>query len=154
MATYRKLPFGPTCDQLTSTLVELAREGALDIRESDYFGYRKKEFIARREPETERLGNDELKLLDEVIDFVCVNNTAKTISEYSHNRAWELAELGQVIPYSSAIHLFPTQASLEALEWGAAQAEKIEAQRSEEDPLGYVDFAAFRSRVLRAGNSR
>jgi hypothetical protein len=153
-STYRKLPFGPTCDQLVSALAELVREGAIEIRESDYFGYRKKEYIARRSPEADRLSRDELRLLDEVIDFVCVNNMEKTISEYSLNRAWELTEPGKVIPYSSAIHLFPTQASIEALEWGAAQADKIEAQRSKRNPLDYVDFAAFRSGVLRARASR
>src|ERR1700731_102233 len=45
-ATYRKRPMGPTCDQLLVTLNELARDGALKIRDVDYFGYLKKEYIA------------------------------------------------------------------------------------------------------------
>jgi hypothetical protein len=149
-ATYRKRPLGPTCDNLLATLRELANEGAIEIRESDYFGYRKKEYISRREAELQRLSDQELRLLNEVIDFVCANNTAKTISEYSHNRAWDLADFGAILPYSSVLHLFPTQVSTEALEWGTAQADDIEARRSKEDPLDYVDFAAFRSRVLQA----
>jgi hypothetical protein len=153
-ATYRKLPFGPTCDQLLSSLAELAAEGAIETRETPYFGYIKKEYLVRRSAEINRMNEDELKLLDEVIDFVCINNSARTISEYSHNRAWELAEPGQIIPYSSVIHLFPTQASKEALEWGAAQAGKIEDQRSQKDPVDYVDFAAFRSQILQARGSK
>jgi hypothetical protein len=58
-ATYRKLPFGPTCDQLNSTLAELVGEGAIEPRESQYFGYRKKEYISRRSPDIERMNVDE-----------------------------------------------------------------------------------------------
>ncbi len=149
-ATYRKRPLGPTCDQLLPTLRELGSEGAINIRESDYFGYRKKEYVALREPEMARLSGEEVELINEVIEFVCANNTAKTISEYSHNRAWEMVEFSQVIPYSSVLHLFPTQVSNEALEWGAGLAEEIADQRSKTNPMDYVDFTAFRSRVLQA----
>ena len=50
-AVYRKRPMGPTCDQLLSVLNELSRERALEIRNVDYFGYLKKEYIAVRQPD-------------------------------------------------------------------------------------------------------
>jgi hypothetical protein len=147
-STYRKRPLGPTCDQLLPVLRDLVREGAIEVRETDYFGYRKKEFIPLRTAETNRLSDAELSLLDEVIDFVCFNNTAKTISEFSHNRAWEIAQFGDVLPYSSVLLLFPGQVSIEAFEWGAEQAKTIEAERSNRNPVDYVPLAAFRKRVL------
>ncbi len=128
-STYRKRPLGPTCDQLLPMLRDLQRAGTIEVREVEYFGYRKKEFIAKEHPDLARLSNDEVALLDEVIEFVCNENTAKTISEYSHNAAWEIAAFGEELPYNSVYHIFPTQVSLEAFEWGAEQVADIEAYK-------------------------
>lgn len=149
-AIYRKRQFGPTCDALLPMLAELEKQGALSTRDVDYFGYLKKEFDPIERPDLERLSGTELSLLNDVVDFVCRNNTAKTISEFSHGIPWEIAEFGDVLPYYNALHLFPNQVSLETMEWAAGEVEAVEAERSQDDPLDYPDFAAFRSRVLQA----
>jgi hypothetical protein len=147
-ATYRKRALGPTCDQLLPTLRDLDKEGALATRNVDYFGFRKKEYIPLKKPETNRLNESELSLLNDVIEFVCRNNTAKTISDYSHNRAWDLAEFGEVLPYHSVFHLFPTQVSQEAMEWASGEVKQIEAERSHDKAVGGTAFRDFRNRVL------
>jgi hypothetical protein len=149
-STYRKRPFGPTCDNLLPALRELANEGEIEIRESDYFGYRKKEYIALRAPQVERLSDEALALLDDVIDFVCNNNTAKTISEYSHNRAWEIAEFGDVLPYHGVFLLFPTQVSQDAMEWASAEISRTGLGKSGHETVGNITFRDFRNRVLEA----
>lgn len=146
-ATYRKRPMGPTCDQLLSILSELSREKRLHIRDVEYFGYLKKEYIPLTEKAPDSLSKTERTLLDEVIEFVCVDNTAKTISEFSHNKAWEVAEFGEELPYTSVFHIFPTQVSDEAKSWALGEAKEIEATRSKSDPLGFITFAAFRKRL-------
>jgi Protein of unknown function (DUF4065) len=146
-ATYRKRPLGPTCDPLLPTLRELERNNEIRIDEVDYFGYRKKEFIALSKPDLVRFTHDELRLLDEVIEFVCAQNIAKTISEYSHNRAWEQAEFGDELKYSSAFLLFPAEVSPEALEWASGEGQIVDEARSQ-NKLASKDFAAFRSEVL------
>jgi hypothetical protein len=146
-ATYRKRALGPTCDQLLLTIRDLDKERALDVRDVDYFGFRKKEYVALRPPDIERLSESERSLLDEVIEFVCRNNTAKTISDYSHNRAWEMAEFGDVLPYHSVFHLFPTQVSQEAMDWASGEVRKI-AEGPRREALGGTPFRDFRSRVL------
>jgi Antitoxin SocA-like, Panacea domain len=145
---YRKRSFGPTNDQILVTLAELKRQGAIEIRDVDYFGYIKKEYIAVESPDTSRFSNIEKFLLDDVIEFVCFNHSAKTISEFSHNKAWELTKFGEVIPYNSVFHLFPTEVSLETMEWASAEVKKIEDQKSSGSPLGVVPFGDLRRRVL------
>ncbi len=149
-ATYRKSAFGPTCDQLLSTLADLVREKALEIKGVEYFGYYKTEYLAKKAPESERLNADELRLLDEMLDFVCRQNTAKTISDFSHNRAWEMAEYGDILPYHSVFHLFPTQVSQQAMEWASGEVAKLESEGSHDKALGGTAFRDFRSRVLEA----
>ncbi|WP_162913996.1 Panacea domain-containing protein [Taklimakanibacter lacteus] len=153
-STYRKRDIGPTNDQLLPTLREMKAAGEIDVREVDYFGYRKVEYVARAQPRTELFSKRELDLLDEVIDFVCARNTAKTISEFSHNRAWEMVEFGAEIPYNSVLLILPTQVSPEAIEWGASQVGAIEAERSKGDAMGGTDFGAIRRRVLERHGAR
>jgi antitoxin SocA-like protein len=147
-STYRKRPHGPTSDELLPTLRELEKTGAIQVREVDYFGYRKKEYVARELPEIERLSHTEISLLDDVVDFVCRNNSAKTISELSHNRAWEMADFGEVLPYHSAFHIFPTQVSLEVMDWARNEAGRLEAERGEKAPLGGRLLGNLREKIL------
>jgi Protein of unknown function (DUF4065) len=146
-ATYRKRPMGPTCDQLLRALSELVRDSSLRINDVEYFGYLKKEYIVADSNRVDSLTAADRALIDEIVEFVCVNNTAKTISEFSHNRAWEAAEFGDVLPYYSVFHIFPTQVSLEAWEWALGEADEIEAERSQSDPMGYDTLADFRTRL-------
>ncbi|MGP0057808.1 MAG: Panacea domain-containing protein [Beijerinckiaceae bacterium] len=147
-STYRKRPMGPTCDQLPGTLDELERTGELQIRDVDYFGFRKKEYIASAIEQGETLSKLQRELLNEVIEFVCVNNSAKTISEFSHNKAWEIAEFGAEIKYNSVFNLFPTQVSPDTWEWAAQEAQSVEAARSGNNPVATRTFGDFRKRVL------
>ena len=142
-AIYRKRQLGPTSDALLPTLRELERSNAIRVLEVDYFGFRKKEYEVRDPPDIGRLGASEVALIDDVIDFVCRQNTAKTISEFSHGIPWEVAEYGDVLPYHGAIHLFPNQVSLEALDWAADEVGAIDIQRSKQELRGLPGFLRF-----------
>jgi hypothetical protein len=149
-ATYRKRPFGPTCDTLVGCLRSLERRGAIRINEVDYFGYLKKEFELVIHPDLARFSELEIALVDEVIDFVCNENSAKTISDFSHNRAWESVEFGDVIQYNSVFSIFPTEISPEAIEWGKAEVQHLASARSSKASVARHDFGDFRGRVLQA----
>lgn len=149
-AKYRKRPFGPTCDQLLPALGEMSREKEIDIFEENYFGYCKKTYAAHKEPELNRFSKTEISLINEVIDFVCKNNTAKTISTFSHNLAWEMVDFGDELPYKSAYYILPAQVSPEAMEWASEEVERVESQRSKESSVVNVSFADFRSRISQA----
>jgi len=153
-STYRKRPLGPTSDALLPMLSEMESRGEIRIHEVDYFGFRKKEYEPLAEPDMALFSETERALIDEVIDFVCRNNTAKTISDFSHGRAWEIAEFGDELPYHGALHLFPNQVSLEALDWASGEMEAVEAERSKKDPVDYSLFSDLRKRVLQEGRAR
>lgn len=146
-ATYRKRPFGPTCEQLLDALSDLESASLLHISEVDYFGFRKKHFEPQAEPNLELFSEEQRHLLAEVIDFVCNANSAKTISDFSHNRAWEVAEFGEEIPYQSAFLIYPTQVSKEAFEWAASEAESVGDKKPDNTPMGSVTYRDFRKRL-------
>lgn len=114
----------------------------------DYHGFKKTQYRSLDGPEIERFNDDEIELLDEVIEFVCFQNSAKTISEFSHQRPWESVEFGDIIPYESAFMLLPSQVTPEAYERVEQGAAEIEKARSNADAMDFGTLAAFRSRVL------
>lgn len=125
---YMKQKFGPVARHLTVSVAELVAEGALRVEEQEYFGMYKKNYIPTKEYKANRLSEEEVELLREVSDFVR-GKSAKEISEISHNAVWEAAELGEVLPYFTALRLVPTEVNDSDREWAADSARKYAAQR-------------------------
>lgn len=146
-ATYRKRPNGPTSDQLLFTLRDMSRDGDILTKRVDYHGYWKVEYHPLTEEPREVLNQSELTLLDDVIDFVCRQNTAKSISDYSHKLPWEIADMGGEIPYRTAMLLFPLQPSPEAFEAAEDGMREVEVARSSGSPLGMRSLGDFRGRI-------
>ena len=137
-ATYKKRPHGPTTDALLPALRDLQREGIIHVGKSDYFGYIKTVFTLRVSLSSlPSLHEDEKDLIREIADFVANQNTAKTISELSHNLAWEMAEFGAELPYYSAFALFPTTVSEETIEWAKSKVDEIETSRARQSTVDY-----------------
>jgi len=101
--TYVKFQHGPVSEHIQDVVTELEEEGALATRETKYHGYRKKEYIALEDPDLFLFTGEEISIADDVIDDVCRENTAASISEFSHNHIWEAAEIGEEIPYEAAL---------------------------------------------------
>lgn len=147
-ATYRKRPNGPMADQLLFLLRDMERAGDIRVDAVSYHGFSKKEYHALVDEPKGVLNDEEIAMLDDVIDFVCRRNTAKSISDYSHALPWEMAEMGGEIPYHSAMLLFPMQPSPEAFEAAEQGMKEVEAARSQGRPVGMRSLGDFRGRVL------
>ena len=153
-AVYRKRPNGPASDQLLFQLRDMARAGDIEIRDVEYHGYIKKEYRALVAEPVGVLNDEEIALLDDVIDFVCRHNTAKSISDYSHSLPWEIAPMGGVMPYHTAMLLLPSQPSPEAFEIAERESDQLGRARSEESSVGMSKLSDFRGRILEAIGQR
>ena len=128
----------------------MERDGDIQIREVEYHGYIKKQYIVLSVESDSVLNSQEISLLDDIIDFVCMKNTAKSISDYSHSLPWEMANMGDEIPYRSAILLFPSQPSPEAFELAKQDFPAIAAARSTDNSVDLRLLGVFRGRLLEA----
>ena len=86
-------------------------------------------------------------LLDETIDFVCKNNTARSISELSHTRAWEVASMGEVMPYHSAMNIVPVEVEPSDVDWAIEEASKLANAKSRGAPVQRRSYREFRESV-------
>ncbi|TAJ39006.1 MAG: DUF4065 domain-containing protein [Reyranella sp.] len=127
--TYARQSHGPVAEHLQSCLRELIAEGDLDEKLVPYFGFSKYEYIARRPPNMSAFSDAEMKLVDEVADFVCLQNSARSISELSHTEAWECAAPGEELPYFAATQLLPADVEEDDRAWGAAEMATLAAQK-------------------------
>jgi hypothetical protein len=121
---YQKQQFGPVAKHLGWALRELESEGRIEIRERDYFGFKKFDYRSKQPPEPDRLAEDERQLLTDIVGFVC-GRSAREISELSHNAAWEVAEIGETLPYFTAYLLAPCEVTDEDLAWGMREARAL-----------------------------
>ncbi|WP_457653042.1 Panacea domain-containing protein [Rhodocaloribacter sp.] len=104
-----KQQFGPVPKHILSVLRELEKERAIAISDASgyhvYTGesYPHRQFFSLTRPTLEAFTGDEISIVDEVVDLVCNRHTAKSISEASHNIVWESAEIGEELPYFTAL---------------------------------------------------
>ncbi len=115
--TYVKQKFGPVSSRIEMVIDELRRNGLIEVRDAAYFGYPKKEYIALKRPDLSLFSAEEISVVDMMIDGVCRKNTARSISEISHNQAWKLAEMGEEIPYYTVFSAPQAGITKADLEW-------------------------------------
>jgi hypothetical protein len=141
---YRKQPMGPVATGLGLALGELEDEGRIRLGKTKYFGYDKATYEALQPAPDDRLGNIERQLIDDVIEFVCRNNTARSISDFSHTRVWEATENGAVMPYFTALNMLPVEIEDAAINWAREEAAKLATARSANTTVQRRDYRAFR----------
>jgi len=104
--TYIKRQFGPVSEHLPSILEELERDRAIAISQATgygpYSGAPRREFFSLRRPDISDFTPEEISIVDQTVDVICNEFTARGISEYSHDVVWEAAEIGEALPYFTA----------------------------------------------------
>jgi len=122
--TYVKRQFGPVPSHVLPVLEELRREGTLSIREVDYYGRDKKEFFALKRPDLSVFSAEEISLVDKEIEYVTEEHTARSISEESHDEIWEMARIGEEIPYFTVFSK-PAEITESDIEWAKMKIEEL-----------------------------
>lgn len=97
---YIKKQRGPVSSGLMPLVEQLEKDGALAVRKLDN---QHTQFLALTTPDVSMFKPDEIRIIEDAIQVVCHQNTARSISERSHDVVWKLAELDEEIPYH-AIH--------------------------------------------------
>jgi hypothetical protein len=118
-----KRQFGPTPKAILPVLRELQQEGKLDIREDDYYGKKKRTFIAKQDASSGFMTEEEKNIVENIVELVCEKHTAKSISEQSHDQVWKSAADGEELPLST-VFVNPEKISDEDRVWAREQLEK------------------------------
>ena len=122
---YVKQQFGPVASTV-GVVRELEADNKILVRQRDTFGYTKTDYIALVPPEhiSAQFTADEISLVDEAIEFVCLKHTAMGISDKTHDIVWELAEIGEEIPYEAMWASRLDAVTTEDVKWAQAVSAK------------------------------
>lgn len=113
---YVKQQFGPVQKNMLGVLDELKRDGKIVERTSDTpLGFRR-EYVWLKEPDLTTFTAEEIDVLIEVMDWICNDETAKSVSEKSHDALWDETEIGESMPVRAGA-VVPAEITPEAVEW-------------------------------------
>ncbi|MEE9303803.1 MAG: Panacea domain-containing protein [Thiotrichaceae bacterium] len=119
-ASYKRMQQGPFANELNDVVTELAKEQKLTVREVEYFEYDKYEFVGKGTPDISMLEDRQIRWIDEQIDAICEGHTATSISEKTHDKMWQGAEMHESLPVSAAAIRF-IEPGQEAIDWARSE---------------------------------
>ena len=116
--TYVKRQHGPVPRHIVGIVECLVSEGKIARGRVDHFGFYKNEYIAIKESNASMFTGDEIKLVDAAFEHVCMNHTARSVSEETHNVIWEMADMGEEIPLATVFAADVGEVDETDFEWG------------------------------------
>lgn len=113
---YIKDKLGPVSKNLNQILQELEKEEKVFEREQAVIDFARHELVSIKRPDISKFEPEEIALIDEVIEVIRNDYTAKSISDLTHDEAWEVARHGEEIPYYTILGK-ESKPSDKAIEW-------------------------------------
>jgi hypothetical protein len=102
-SVYQKYPFGPFNNQVDVLLDELEKEHKLKvIPQDDHDEYDTVGLVGKGSPDMSEFSDRELREVKTNIINVC-DHSASSISEKTHGDIWNMAEMGEPMPFEAYI---------------------------------------------------
>jgi Protein of unknown function (DUF4065) len=124
-AKYIRERWGPVPHQIVPVRIELESEGVIRVWTERYHDRSTTKFKALVPPSPGVFTSGELQTINYWISYVADEHTAASISEESHDYAWEIAKEGEEIPYYAFLvnRLRPSKGH--ELEWAREEARRL-----------------------------
>jgi hypothetical protein len=121
---YIKREFGPVPARIMPVLKELEKEGVLSVRDTHIYDKQKKEYVVYAANNGAFMRPEEKAIVDRVIDHVCDEHTAASVSEATHDHIWRAAEPGEELPLFT-VFARPGVITESEREWAQLQLETV-----------------------------
>jgi hypothetical protein len=123
--TYIRDKFGPRPEHIRDVLEELEAEELISVWSEPFHQYTITRLRAFQPPDTTVFSADELSLVDWWIKHIDETHTAASISEKSHDYAWKIAGMGEVLPLYAFLASRIREPTDEELNWAKEKAAKL-----------------------------
>lgn len=97
---YRKLPMGPAPASSKQMLARMIQAGSIKIVERRVYDRSRQRVVPLREPNYDLFNAKQISIVETWIRLFW-NMPAKKVSEYSHGKAWSIAQMYDFIPYEA-----------------------------------------------------
>jgi hypothetical protein len=123
---YVKRQFGPVPKHVPMATRELEAAGLIVSKQVDFFGKPKTEFWALEEADINGFDPNAIAIIDQMVDWICHDHTASSISDQTHDLLWESAEMGEIIPLGAALAFRAAEITEEDIVWARRELEAAE----------------------------
>jgi hypothetical protein len=123
--TYVRQPHGPVPQHIDEIKRELESDGSIKGWSETYYDKSITRHLADAPPDTSMFDTEELMLVDWWIKHVAEEHTATSISDLSHNYAWNIAAMGEEIPLHAVFADRVRSPNDEELEWARTEAKRL-----------------------------
>ena len=94
----------PTSVLLQSMIDQMEKKGDLETVKSQYFKFKQKKYLARKQPNLDILSAREIEHIDNVLARLSDKNAVE-IEKYSHEDIpWKSAKNGEILSYESVFY--------------------------------------------------
>jgi hypothetical protein len=122
--SYQKQRHGPVPNNIVIAVRSLINEGAITRRDAPTPTGIRHEYLWLKEPNVDLFSAQEIDILNQMIDVVCENYTAASISEFSHDPLWEETPMLEQIDIGAAsVNIEPMSGKY--LEWALSSIERL-----------------------------
>lgn len=125
-ASYIREKYGPVPKAIMPVRQELVNSGAIKQWRDQYHGRQAWRFKALVPPNVSVFSEEELQTVNWWIDHIAKDHTANSISEESHDYGWEIAAMGEELPFHAFLAWrIQEEPSKEAMEWAVSRAKEL-----------------------------
>jgi uncharacterized phage-associated protein len=122
--TYVKRQHGPVPRDVLRAIQALVKEGKIERGKVDHFGWIKNEYISIFESDKNMFSGSEMSFIDAAFQHVCMQHTAMSVSEETHDQVWKMADMGEIIPYEAVFASMVGEVDETDLDWAKAELQK------------------------------
>ena len=123
--SYVREKYGPLPRHALSVIQELEDDGAIRVWNDTYFNKPIRYFHSLRTPDKLYFDTHQRQIVEYWIKHIAEDHTAVSISEESHDYAWEVAKLGEDIPYHAIFANRIRDPEGDELEWASRRAKEL-----------------------------
>ncbi|MDF1589609.1 MAG: Panacea domain-containing protein [Gammaproteobacteria bacterium] len=114
---YVKRQFGPVPKNILNTLNELIDEKAIAVQQHSFHGFIQKHHLSLKDANDSFMDETEKSIVNDVMNAICENHTANSISHLTHTDLWDMAEDGEELPHYTAFSISAGTLTDQDLEW-------------------------------------
>lgn len=122
---YLREKHGPVPRDIMIVREELVREGAIRQWKDKVYDREKWCFRALTTPPVNVFSADEKSMIDHWVKTITENHTAESISDLSHDYGWEIAKMGERLPFVSILAERAREPNDEELRWAKNKAAEL-----------------------------
>jgi Protein of unknown function (DUF4065) len=124
-ATYIREKHGPVAKQMLSIDKELRQKGLIEVRKERYSKHDTTKLRAFERPDLSLFNDEELSIVDHWIKHIDEDRIDDAQDALAHDYAWQIAEMGEVIPLYAVLATRVRAPRGKELEWAKAEAARL-----------------------------